>query len=88
MKASGIDCEYAGPLDLRPFGSAEFGGKDTNDICAVFQAAFECNNEVVAPFDGYFVEEAGDAVAGEAAVEFADEVFVVTAVAEKDGPHK
>jgi hypothetical protein len=35
-------------------------------------------------WERFDVEKAGDAVTGQATVEFADEVFVLTAVAEED----
>jgi hypothetical protein len=50
----------------------------------VVEGVFEGGDPVVAPTDGDGVEEAGDAVASESAVEFGDEGFVFAAVAEED----
>ena len=79
--------EGAGAFDFDPRGGAEIGGEDEDDGGRLIEGLFEGADPVVAPGDGFGVEEAGDAVAAEAAIEFADERFVGGGVAEEDAGH-
>ena len=53
-----------GALQSGPFRLEEVGREDRDKEFAIVDAFFKSNDEVVAPFNGFFVKEAGNSVAG------------------------
>ena len=84
FKTAGIAGYAARAFDFYPFGVAEVGRKDEDNIAALIYCLFQGPDPVVPAPNGLAIKETADAIPSEPAIQFFDKILILTAMTEGD----